>query len=74
MDGVLELRNLHFWQLDFNQIAGTVDVRVRRDANEQMVLALVTEKLHPVVHILTVQVGLLSDPIEFFVDLFRFRS
>lgn len=56
VDGVLELRNLHFWQLDFSQIAGTVDVRVRRDANEQMVLALVTEKLHPVVHILTVQV------------------
>src|SRR5690606_17295180 len=38
VDGVLELKNSHFWQLDFNQIAGTVDVRIRRDADEQIVL------------------------------------
>lgn len=56
VEGVFELRNAHFWQIDFNSIAGTVDVRIRRDANEQRVLAIVTEKLSSVVHILNVQV------------------
>lgn len=56
IDGVLELRSAHFWQLDFTTMAGTIDVRVRRDADEQLVLAHVTEKLSSVVSILTVQV------------------
>uniref|UniRef100_A0A914CLS9 Cation efflux protein transmembrane domain-containing protein n=1 Tax=Acrobeloides nanus TaxID=290746 RepID=A0A914CLS9_9BILA len=56
VDGVLELKNAHFWQLDFNSIAGTVDVRVRRDADDQMVLSLVTEKLCSVINVLTIQV------------------
>lgn len=56
IDGVLELRLAHFWQLDFTTMAGTVDVRVRRDADEQLVLALVTGKLSAVISILTVQV------------------
>lgn len=56
IDGVLELRSAHFWQLDFTKMAGTVDVRVRRDADEQLVLALVTEKLSSVVSNLTVQI------------------
>lgn len=37
-------------------MAGTVDVRVRRDADEQLVLALITEKLSAVISMLTVQV------------------
>jgi zinc transporter 6 len=56
VDGVLELKNSHFWQLDFNTIAGTVDVRIRRDADEQMVLAMVTEKLYSVINTLSIQV------------------
>lgn len=56
VDGVLELKNSHFWQLDFNTIAGTVDVRIRRDADEQMVLAMVTEKLYSVINNLSIQV------------------
>lgn len=56
LDGVLELRQCHFWQLDFAKMAGTVEVRVRRDADEQLVLAHVTEKLSAVVQCLTVQV------------------
>jgi zinc transporter 6 len=56
VEGVLELRNAHFWQLDFASIAGTIDVRVRRDADERTVLRAVTEKLASVVNILTVQV------------------
>ncbi|VDK88245.1 unnamed protein product [Litomosoides sigmodontis] len=56
IDGVLELRLAHFWQLDFTTMAGTVDVRIRRDADEQLVLALVTEKLSAVISILTVQI------------------
>lgn len=58
IEGVLELRNAHFWQLDFSSMVGSVDVRVRRDADEQLVLSYVTEKLSSVVSVLTVQVCL----------------
>lgn len=56
IDGVLELKSGRFWQLDFNSLVGTVDVRVRRDADEQNVLAHVTEKFSSVITVLTVQV------------------
>uniref|UniRef100_A0A0N5AKS1 Kinesin-associated protein 3 n=1 Tax=Syphacia muris TaxID=451379 RepID=A0A0N5AKS1_9BILA len=56
IEGVLELRNAHFWQLDFSSMVGSIDVRVRRDADEQLILASVTEKLSPVVSMLTIQV------------------
>lgn len=56
IDGVLELKSERYWQLDFNQLVGTVDVRVRREADEQAVLARVTEKLSSVITVLTVQV------------------
>ena len=36
LDGVLEFRNEHFWTLSFGRIAGSLHVRVRRDANEQV--------------------------------------
>ncbi|RCN51563.1 cation diffusion facilitator family transporter [Ancylostoma caninum] len=56
IDGVLEIRSRHFWQLDFGQLVGTMDVRVRRDADEQNVLTLVTDKMSSVVSMLTVQI------------------
>ncbi|XP_007435410.1 zinc transporter 6 isoform X1 [Python bivittatus] len=56
LDGVLEVRNEHFWTLGFGSLAGSVHVRIRRDANEQMVLAHVTNRLNALVSILTVQV------------------
>ncbi|VDL81377.1 unnamed protein product [Nippostrongylus brasiliensis] len=56
IDGVLEIRSRHFWQLDFGQLVGTMDVRVRRDADEQNVLTLVTDKMSSVVSTLTVQI------------------
>ncbi|KAJ1356892.1 Two-component response regulator-like APRR1 [Parelaphostrongylus tenuis] len=56
VEGVLEIRSRHFWQLDFDQLVGTVDVRVRRDADEQNVLTLVTDKMSSVVNILTMQI------------------
>ncbi|GMT19262.1 hypothetical protein PFISCL1PPCAC_10559, partial [Pristionchus fissidentatus] len=56
IEGVLEVRSAHFWQIDFSSMAGSVDVRVRRDADEQKVLAAVTEKLISLVPNLTVQV------------------
>ncbi|CAK5036486.1 unnamed protein product [Meloidogyne enterolobii] len=60
VDGVLELINAHFWQLDFSTIAGSVDVRVRRDADEQAVLRTIHNKLSSVVNNCTVQI--LKDP------------
>ncbi|XP_069472086.1 zinc transporter 6 [Ambystoma mexicanum] len=56
LDGVLELRNEHFWTLGFDSMAGSVHVRIRRDANEQMVLAHVVHRLHVLVGTLTVQI------------------
>ncbi|XP_053158744.1 zinc transporter 6 isoform X4 [Hemicordylus capensis] len=56
LDGVLEVRNEHFWTLGFGTLAGSVHVRIRRDANEQMVLAHVTNRLYTLVSTLTVQI------------------
>lgn len=55
LDGVLEFRNEHFWTLAFGKLAGSVHVRIRRDANEQLVLAHVASRLAPLVSVLTVQ-------------------
>lgn len=56
LDGVLEFRNEHFWTVSFGRMAGSLHVRVRRDASEQMVLAHVTNKLSSHVTHLTIQV------------------
>ncbi|XP_008070006.1 zinc transporter 6 isoform X2 [Carlito syrichta] len=56
LDGVLEVRNEHFWTLGFGSLAGSVHVRIRRDADEQMVLAHVTNRLYTLVSTLTVQI------------------
>uniref|UniRef100_UPI00398F7EE1 zinc transporter 6 isoform X2 n=1 Tax=Pristiophorus japonicus TaxID=55135 RepID=UPI00398F7EE1 len=56
LDGVLEVRNEHFWTLGFGTLVGSVHVRIRRDANEQLVLAHVTNRLSTLVKILTVQI------------------
>ncbi|XP_075059808.1 zinc transporter 6 isoform X1 [Mixophyes fleayi] len=56
LDGVLEVRNEHFWTLGFGTMAGSLHVRIRRDANEQLVLAHVTNRLSTLVSTLTVQI------------------
>uniref|UniRef100_A0A8L0DRR7 Cation efflux protein transmembrane domain-containing protein n=1 Tax=Oncorhynchus mykiss TaxID=8022 RepID=A0A8L0DRR7_ONCMY len=56
LEGVLEVRNEHFWTVGFGSLAGSVHVRIRRDANEQMVLAHVTNRLFTLVSTLTVQI------------------
>ncbi|XP_060077095.1 zinc transporter 6-like [Ylistrum balloti] len=56
LDGVLEFRHEHFWTLSFGCLAGSVQVRVRRDADEQMVLAHVYNRLSNLVNHLTVQI------------------
>ncbi|XP_069116929.1 zinc transporter 6-like [Argopecten irradians] len=56
LDGVLEFRHEHFWTLSFGRLAGSVQVRVRRDADEQMVLAHVYNRLSNLVNHLTVQI------------------
>ncbi|XP_014839503.1 PREDICTED: zinc transporter 6-like [Poecilia mexicana] len=56
LDGVLEVRNEHFWTVGFGSLAGSAHVRIRRDANEQLVLAHVTNRLLPLVTTLTVQI------------------
>uniref|UniRef100_A0A5S6QZU3 Cation efflux protein cytoplasmic domain-containing protein n=1 Tax=Trichuris muris TaxID=70415 RepID=A0A5S6QZU3_TRIMR len=57
MEGVLEVADDHFWQLSFEKMAGTVVLRVRRDADEQLILARTVDKLHPYVAELTVQIN-----------------
>lgn len=56
MDGVLEFRNEHFWSLGYNNIVGSLHVRIRRDANEQVVLSHLTNRLTNLLSDLTIQV------------------
>ncbi|XP_048505350.1 zinc transporter 6-A-like isoform X3 [Athalia rosae] len=55
IDGVLEFRNERFWTQSFGKLAGTVQVRIRRDANESHVLERVMAGLSQIVTTLTVQ-------------------
>lgn len=56
LDGVLEFRDEHFWTISFGVLAGSLHVRIRRDADEQLVLAHVWHKLAGVIHHLTIHV------------------
>ncbi|KAK2176682.1 hypothetical protein NP493_646g01082 [Ridgeia piscesae] len=56
LDGVLEFRHEHFWTLAFGTMAGSVHVRIRRDADEQMVLSHVYHRLSNLLSVLTIQV------------------
>ncbi|XP_055943271.1 zinc transporter 6-like isoform X1 [Argiope bruennichi] len=56
LDGVLEFRNEHFWLLGFDKIVGTIHVRIRRDANEQIVLSHLLNKLSSMVTDITIQI------------------
>ncbi|KAG7280295.1 hypothetical protein CRUP_026836 [Coryphaenoides rupestris] len=56
LEGVLEVRNEHFWTVGFGSLAGSAHVRIRRDANEQLVLAHATNRLLPLVATLSVQI------------------
>ncbi|XP_023238092.1 zinc transporter 6-like [Centruroides sculpturatus] len=56
LDGVLEFRNEHFWTIAFGNLSGSVHVRIRRDANEQLVLAHLVDRLSNLVSDLTIQV------------------
>lgn len=56
LDGVLEFRHEHFWTLSFGVLIGNLQVRVRRDADEQMVLAHVHNRLSNLVSELTIQI------------------
>lgn len=56
LDGVLEFRDEHFWTLSLGVLVGSLHIRVRRDADEQLVLAHVWNKLAGMVQILTIHV------------------
>lgn len=56
LDGVLEFRDEHFWTLSFGVLVGSLHVRIRRDADEQLVLAHVWNKLAGLVQVLTVHI------------------
>jgi hypothetical protein len=49
-------RDEHFWTLSFGVMVGSLHVRIRRDADEQLVLAHVWNKLAGLVQILTIHV------------------
>ncbi|XP_024940326.1 uncharacterized protein LOC107267310 isoform X2 [Cephus cinctus] len=55
VDGVLEFRNERFWTKSFGKLAGTLQVRIRSDADENHVLENVVGRLSKIVSTLTVQ-------------------
>lgn len=56
LDGLLEFRQENFWTVSFGKYAGLLHVRIRRDANEQLILAQLTNKLSPYLHYVTIQI------------------
>jgi len=56
MEGVLEVKNAHFWSVGFEQVAGSIHVRVSRNANQQHVLAHIVMKVYPIVPHCDIQV------------------
>lgn len=56
LDGVLEFRDEHFWNISFGVLVGSLHVRIRRDADEQLVLAHVWNKLAGLVQHLTIHI------------------
>lgn len=44
-EGILEFQHQHFWLVHEGELAGSLHVRVRRDANTQAILAQVSNKL-----------------------------
>jgi len=56
LEGVLEYRNEHFWTQSPGVFVGSLYVRVRSDANEQVVLSRVRSLFTPLISHLTVQV------------------
>lgn len=55
-DGVLELRSAHWWTQAPGVVVGSLHIRIRSDAQEQVLLAYVHSVLKKYVTILTVQV------------------
>ncbi|XP_063989916.1 zinc transporter 6-like [Diachasmimorpha longicaudata] len=55
IDGVLEFRNERFWTKSFGKLAGTLDVRLRRNVNEEHVLETVMKHLSQIVSSLKIQ-------------------
>lgn len=55
-EGVLECTNTHFWTQAPGVFVGTLCVRVRSDANEQVVLQQITRLFLPLITHLTIQV------------------
>ena len=82
-DGVLEIRKEKFHAIALSadhksyglMLFGSIDVRIRRDANPQMVLAHVYNKISPLVHQLTIQVSAAFSwcPLEVFRASMVFR-
>ncbi len=56
LDGVLECRNEHFWTQSPGVFVGSLNVRIRSDANEQLVLARVQQLFGGLITHLTVQI------------------
>lgn len=56
MEGVLECSNEHFWTYAPGYFVGSLSVRVRSDANEQLVLSRVRALFEPLVTNLTIQI------------------
>eukprot|EP00039_Didymoeca_costata_P010023 m.134002 g.134002 ORF g.134002 m.134002 type:complete len:351 (+) comp14683_c0_seq4:279-1331(+) len=60
-EGVLEFHKEHFWALSPDEMAGSLHVRVRRDADEQAVLAQVTNKLANLIPARNLTVQIIKD-------------
>jgi zinc transporter 5/7 len=67
-DGVLELRSAHWWTQAPGVVVGSLHIRIRSDASEQLILAYVNSVLKKYISILTVQVEKDALPINWTIS------
>lgn len=67
-DGVLELRSAHWWTQAPGVIVGSLHIRIRADAQEQVILGYVHSVLKKYVAILTVQVEKDQIPVNWMIQ------
>ena len=56
MDGVLEVKNAHFWSVGFEEVAGSIHLRISRNTDQQQVLASIMNKVYPTIRNCEIQV------------------
>ena len=56
IDGIKEIKKMHFWSLTFTELVGSLHVTAKNDVNEQLITNQVHSQFDPIIGNFTVQV------------------